>query len=132
EVPGFEAAQPADLLREPLVMWPKDWEGSAVRTVAEWLVRSYSEIPRWDAIDADPNGVWDSFYTPYQFTLVLMQSLYHSIVGTPADLLVKPVEIEDMEADRRSNKPIRIIGRNPHPRGVAIKQQLLAIAYYSW
>jgi hypothetical protein len=113
-------------------MWPADWNTCATAAVAEVLLEAYARVPAWDDAEADPLGIWDSFYTPYQFTLLLMQSLYESLLGPQEGLRVKPVDVPNIRQQLRSGQDIKLIGLNPHPRHRASQQRLLAIAFYSW
>ena len=94
-----------------------EWNGSTVQDIAEILLTLYGRIYSNSAVEG---CVSSSYYTPYQFTLPLMQALYHLF------------EECGVEVDKRDCLLGQLKATNPESRDIAFHTSLRAIAYLSW
>lgn len=101
------------------------WDGNLV-DVSRCLLEVYKSEPE----TLSSGAAWpSSFYTPYQFLLPILQSLYHKLVEAAGEIrLFKTIYEPEIEIVRRGN--LRAV--NPESRDNALSTSLRAVAYYSW
>lgn len=96
-----------------------EWNNSSVRLVAEDMLAKYKQISQGPA-----NGdKFAALYTPYQFTIPLLQALYFQFEKAG----------EELEAEIEKNMRDGVLkANNPKSRELAFNTSLRAIAYLSW
>src|SRR6476661_3886062 len=86
------------------------WKGSSLEKLSRLLLRVYKR-----------GNIPPLFYTPYQFTLPILQALYFRLGNFGPD-----VKFESQ------NETSLLKGVNPNNREQALNKPVRAIGYYSW
>lgn len=94
-----------------------EWEHSTVQRVTDVMIEKYDGIL---ANTVDAQGAFSAFYTPYQFTLPILQALYYLFEKNGDDVKVENILGGELKA------------LNPARRDLAFDTSLRAIAYFSW
>jgi hypothetical protein len=96
-----------------------DWEHSLVKRNMESMLAKYRKIYELDKAGLSTKE-FNAFYTPYQFTIPILQELYFLFEKGDKDPTVKDIEENVLKAS------------NPKDRIAASNTPLRAIAYLTW
>src|ERR1051325_5831357 len=86
------------------------WKGTSLEKLSNLLLRVYNR-----------DKIPPLFYTPYQFTLPILQALYFRLENFGPDIKVEP---------NKESAVLRAV--NPRRRRLAFHKSVRAIGYYSW